>query len=112
MVNMNEDAISCRDNYLPFEGPSSDSNFVNIHLKQCFHGNSLLAYGVTCLILSGMSLHGVRRIHVQSGRKMGKKKKKKKVVPDLRVDRFSVQYAKAVSKLSSNRPYFYDQSWL
>ena len=106
MVNINEDVISCRDNYLPFEGPSSDSNFVNIHLKRCFHGNILLAYGVTCLILSGVSLHGVRSI--QSGRKM----ERKTVVPDLRVDRFSVQYAKAVSKLSSNRPYFYDQSWL
>ena len=45
-------------------------------------------------------------------KKKKKKKKKKTVVPDLRVDRFSVQYAKAVSKLSSNRPYFYDQSWL
>ena len=106
MVNINEDAISCRDNYLSFEGPSSDSNFVNIHLKRCFHGNILLAYGVTCLILSGVSLHGVRRIH--SGRKM----EKKTVVPDLRVDRFSVQNAKAVSKLSSNRAYFYDQPWL
>ena len=34
----------------------------------------------------------------------------KTMVPDLRFDRFSVQCAKAVSKLSSNRAYFYDQS--
>ena len=33
------------------------------------------------------------------------------VVPDPCVDKFSVQSAKAVSKLCSNHAYFYDQSW-
>ena len=51
-----------------------------------------------------MSLHGVEWI--KSGRKM-----KKILVPDLRVDRFSVQCAEGLSKLCLNRAYFYDQSW-
>ena len=65
--------------------------------------NCLLGYSVTCLIFSGLLLRGVGRI--KSGRKM-----EKIVVPDLRVDRCSVQCAKGVSKLCSNRGYFYDQS--
>ena len=60
--DINDGTISCRDNYLLVEGPSSSSNFGDIHPKRCFHGNFLLVYGVTCLILSGMLLHGVGRI--------------------------------------------------
>ena len=81
-TDINEGAISCQDNYLPVEGSSSDSNFVNIHPKRRFHGNFLLVYGVTCMILSRMSLHGVRRIC--SGRKMEKQWSQIFVLTDFR----------------------------
>ena len=102
--DINEGAISCRANYLYVEGPSSDSNFVNIHSKRCFHGN---CFARSCCNL----LDFIRDVASWGWKVIEWMKNGKIVVPDLRVDRFSVQCAKAVSKLCSNRAYFYDQSW-